>query len=338
MQKIKKLLLTLLISYVVVLSVNIAANYDYYLSGGNWRFSVGFSLSITTLGWLGFVLLYDLLFSKMIDWKKHPNRSLLTAVLISGVYGVLLMVVFMKVMVMTGMMNEQPQSEYVNNAIYSALFSMLIGLIVTGMEFLKQWKKSAEDNERMKAEMISSQFEALKNQVNPHFLFNSLNTLAAIIPEKPEVAIDFVQQLSRVFRYALQNSEQNMVTISEELRIIQSYLFLNKQRFGDKLRTDIRIAPAVAEQKILTHALLILVENAIKHNEISTNHPLDISIAAEDGCITVANNLRLKQVPEPSTGIGLSNIRNRYRLVSERTVTVSVTAHQFIVKIPILPA
>jgi len=327
---------TLLISYAVVMSVNLTANYRYYAAGNDWRFSVFFSLGVTTIGWLGYVVLFGQVFRRYINWKRHPNTSLAFAVVVSGLYGILLMLTIMKAIVWTGYIKEQPTGAYIENCIYSALFSMLIGLIVSGREFLMQWKRSVEDSERMRAEMIRSQYEVLKTQVNPHFLFNSLNTLAAIIPEKPVVAVDFVQQLSKVFRYSLQHSEENTTTVAEEMKIVTSYLFLNRQRYDDKLQTRIQVSEAEGQKTIITQSVLMLVENAIKHNEISTESPLCISIYTEGDMLVVQNNLQPKRIAEPSTRIGLQNIRRRYSIVTQREVQVIQQPDAFIVKLPML--
>ncbi|MGN6477626.1 MAG: sensor histidine kinase [Flavipsychrobacter sp.] len=336
MQKIRRLIITLLISYAVVLIVNIAGNYQYYAAGNDWTFSVSFSLIVTTIGWLGYTILHQLIFRHILDWKHRPNLSLLMAVVISGIYGVLLMVFVMKGMVWFLGYKEQPQYDYINNSIYAALFSMLIGLAITGSEFLRQLKKSAEDNERMKAEMVRSQYEVLKSQVNPHFLFNSLNTLAAIIPGKPDVAVNFVQQLAKVFRYSLQYGESNTVPIEIELKIVRSYLFLNTQRFEGKLEANITISDASIEKHIVTQSLLMLVENVIKHNEISKENPLTLTITEERDYLVVCNNLQRRQIHEPSTRIGLQNIRNRYALVTDVPVVFTEDANTFTVKIPML--
>lgn len=336
MKNIKRRIYTLLIAYAVVMSVNLAGNYEYYAAGYDWKFSVFFSLGVTTVGWLGYVLMYELLFKKIINWKQRPNISLALAVVISGIYGIGLMSFIMKALVWMGITKEQPAEAYVENCIYSALFSMLIALIINGREFLMQWKRSAEDNERMRAEMIRSQYEVLKTQVNPHFLFNSLNTLAAIIPEKPSVAVDFVEQLSKVFRYSLQHSEENTTTVAAEMKIVAAYIFLNKQRYDDKLQTDIRVGDEVKDKIIITQSVLMLVENAIKHNEISAGSPLLVSIFTEGDMLVVKNNLQPKRIPEESTHIGLQNIRRRFSLIAKKEVQVIQQKEAFIVKIPML--
>jgi len=334
---LKKLLITLAISYVIVLGVNLTVNFQYYRAGNDWRFSIIFSLTVTTLGWLGYILLNELFFKKYLNWKKKPNSNLLLSVLISGLYGVILMILVMKSLVWFFHFKEHSLYDYTNNSMYAVLISMLIGLVVNGQEFLKQWRKSAEENELMKQEMLRSQYEILKSQVNPHFFFNSLNTLNTLIPEDAEIARHFVQQLSRVFRYSLENMEEVSVTIDIELNIVRSYLFLYKQRFGPKLMLHIDIAASVLSLHIITHSLLTLVENCIKHNEISSANPLSVDIYNEGNeYLVVQNTYRPKTLSEKSTGIGLPNIVDRYKLITDKPIIIDNNAVLYVVKIPIL--
>jgi len=337
MNNFKKLLITLLISYVVVLIVNLAANYPYYAAGNDWRFSVFFSIIVTTIGWVGYILLYNLFFKKHLNWKKKPNENLILSVIISGVYGIILMVLVMKSLVWFFHSKEHTMYAYTNNSIYAVLFTMLIGLIINGQEFLRQWKKSAEENEQMKREMLRSQYEILKSQVNPHFFFNSLNTLNTLIPENPEVAGQFVKQISKVFRYSLQKREEQTVSLETELNIVQSYLFINQQRFGGKLVVNIQIDDSVLPLHIITHSLLTLVENCMKHNEISQANPLSVNIY-NDGevYLVVSNTYRPKALSEISIGIGLPNIVDRYKLVTDKPITIEKENGMFTVKIPLL--
>src|ERR1700743_1430289 len=129
MNNFKTIIITLLIAYVLVLSVNLTANYPYYAAGNDWRFSVFFSITVTTIGWGGYILLYNLFFKRYLNWKKKPNENLLLSVLISGIYGVVLMVLVMKSLVWFFHSNEHTMYAYTNNSIYAVLFTMLIGLI-----------------------------------------------------------------------------------------------------------------------------------------------------------------------------------------------------------------
>jgi len=332
---IKKAISALLIAYALVLGVNIIMNYSYYTHGGDWRYSVCFSLAATTLGTIGGITAVAFVMHRL-NWHKRPALTFLFSILIFIVYGVLLMVGTMKAMVWLLGFNDQPIDNYIGNTVYSVLFTLIIGLIISGREFLRNLQEAARDNERMKLAVLQSQYETLKNQVNPHFLFNALNTLVSLIPAQPEKAVAFVEQMARVMRYSLQHSDDNTIALKDELAVVRSYLFLNAQRFEDKLIAEINVNDAVLQRNILTHSLLMLVENAIKHNEISHGKPLRIKILSEDDKVVVRNSLQRKSIPEPSTGIGLENIRKRYAYVTSLPVTITETGETYTVSLPLL--
>jgi sensor histidine kinase YesM len=332
----KKTIITLFVTYALVLAVNITANYELYKTGEYWQFSIPFSLSVATIGWLGYMLMYKLFFKNYLDTKRNPNVSLLLSVIISGLYGVLLMLLVMRSLVWFFHHEEQPIFNYTNNALYAALLAMLLGLIVNGQDFLKQLKTSAEENERMKKDILQAQYQALKNQVSPHFFFNTLNTLATLIPEDPVVAVNFVHQLSKVFRYSLQTGDEKTVSLETELKVVQAYLFLNEQRFNGKLSASVSVSDEALPMHIVPHALLMLVENGVKHNEISSAYPLTIHVFNEQNkYLVVANNYKPKKQTEISTGLGLNNITERYKLLTDNNVVIEID-NNFTVKIPLL--
>lgn len=335
MKVIKKTLNVVFVANALVLAVNLAANYRYYAAGNDWRYSVFFSLSITTLGVLSGALLLAPLFSKY-NWTKYPTLKLLLSVLIFAVYGLALMYAAIKLSAVLFRLDYGNKTDiFITNATFSILFSIIIGLIISGRNFLAELKNSIEDNEHMKQEMIRSRYETLKSQVNPHFLFNSLNTLTVMIPQQPDVAVQFVEQMSKVFRYSLQYSNEQTVEIETELKVVRSYLFLNEQRFNDKLNVSIRIDDNVLRRKIVTQSLLMLAENAIKHNEISMERPLSLDIYSEHDYLVVANTLQPKAIMEQSTKVGLENIKKRYGLASDMPVVIE-ERECFKVKIPLL--
>ena len=326
----------LLIAYIIVIVLNLCSNFRYYSSGHPWAPSMFFSLAVTTLGVLGGSLLARLFF-RTCNWSDKPTLKILRAVFILAIYGVVLMMVVMQSMQFFFHYGYPSTQEYIEDCSYSALLSMIIGLMICGQQFLVQLKKSIEDNEHIKQEMIQSRYETLKSQVNPHFLFNSLNTLTVMIPNQPDVAVSFVEQLSKVFRYSLQHSDEHTIALATELKVVKSYLFLNEQRYNSKLTADIKIDAAAENKKILTQALLMLVENAIKHNEISHENPLTVSIYDEGDFLVVKNTLQRKTLIEPSTNVGLENIRKRYALATDTPVEVYENNGFFTVKIPLLP-
>lgn len=188
----------------------------------------------------------------------------------------------------------------------------------------------------LQEENIVSQFETLKSQVNPHFLFNSLNVLTSLIYIDQDKAAKFVVQLSRVYRYALENRERDLVELQEEMPFVESYIFLLKTRFENNLIVEMEIGKGEGHKKIAPMVIQMLLENAIKHNVISRSKPLTIRLETADGAISVANNLQLKSSTEVSSRIGLENIRKRYEYLTRKKISVSDDNGFFRVEIPLL--
>ena len=223
----------------------------------------------------------------------------------------------------------------------------VIGGIYESMRYFNLWKKTSLEKEQLEKQNLESQLAGLKSQVNPHFLFNSLNTLVHLIPENPDSAVKFVQKLSKVYRYILEMRDASTTPLSTELEFLNAYVFLLKERFGDNLHVDIDDAicedalleteSSVCEKHVVPLSLQILFENAIKHNIISTQRPLTISVSIENKeRLIVKNNLQRKNQVQEGTGVGLENIRNRYQLVSQKDVDIIVTKESFIVSLPLL--
>ena len=214
----------------------------------------------------------------------------------------------------------------------------LFVLILTASIFLllRRRDKKLKEKSTIERERIQSQFETLRNQINPHFLFNSFNTLISTISKDQELAIDYVQQLSDYFRTILEQRDKETITLEEELELVKRYLFLQKQRFGENLKVEISIDKNLDAFIIPPLTLQLLVENAIKHNIIARAKNLHVSILAEDQKLIVKNNLQEKTQKEPSTGVGLSNIINRFRILFNKEIEIIKTENEFIVHLPLI--
>ncbi|BAV04633.1 Histidine kinase [Filimonas lacunae] len=327
----------LLVAYAVVLAVNLLTNGWNYIHGhGNWKTSLLFALGITTLGWLSFTWLLDALLEKWFDWKNHATRSFVLFILLSALYGAVLMLAYTRVV---SMLFQIPVStgEYIMDMSFSVLITVIITLITTVNYFLRQWKNGITEAAALKTAILESKFETLKNQVNPHFLFNAFNTLTSLIKEDSDKAVVLVHQLAKVFRYSLQTADKNTINAGQELQVTLSFLQVSQQRFVDKLFYTSHLPEEKQALQIVSHSLLMLVENAIKHNEISAARPLHIHIYAEAHYLCVANTLQIKRAIDSSNGIGLTNMQQRYRHLTDTPVCIEETPHQFIVKIPLLP-
>ena len=188
------------------------------------------------------------------------------------------------------------------------------------------------NEERLKREALALQYESLKNQVNPHFLFNSLNALTSLIERDRDASINYVKQLSAVFRYVLEQNGQKLVPVETELKFIESYNYLQQIRFGNNLTISISIKDA--DFMIVAMALQILIENAVKHNEISEDYPLVINIFDDNQSLIVENNIQPRSNLPDSNLIGLKNIEFQYEFLSGKKIEISDSDGRFIVKLP----
>ena len=229
----------------------------------------------------------------------------------------------------------------VRHKIAMTIGSFIITFLILGIYetvgFYTLLQKSLLVQEKLKHENVRSQLEGLKNQVNPHFLFNSLNTLSYIIPEDSEKGVKFVQKLSKVYRYILEIRDSKLIPVEEELEFLKSYTFLLKERFGENLNIKYDIPKENLKDKILPLSLQILFENAIKHNVISKKKPLTIDVSVENNKrLIVRNNLQKKKMTMNGTKLGLENIKNRYLFFSDLKVEILETDEYFVVILPLI--
>jgi len=195
---------------------------------------------------------------------------------------------------------------------------------------------SAEREEREKG-VAQAQFESLKNQINPHFLFNSLNVLASLVQVDADLSEKFIDQLARSYRYLLEQKDKDLVPLKTEIDFVHSFTFLLKIRFEEKLKVNIRLDPETLGYYIAPLTLQLLIENAVKHNVISAETPLVIDIYNEgDDFLVVSNNLQLRDILLPSTGVGQNNIKSRYKLFTKTEVVFTVDNDEYVVRIPFI--
>lgn len=214
----------------------------------------------------------------------------------------------------------------------------IISIIVNEGQFTyHQWKQAIVEAERLEKINWESRYEGLKQQVNPHFLFNSINTLSSLIYEDKTEAGRYVKEMSRVYRYLLRNNDDELVPLQTELGFIQSYYHLLKTRFGAGVQLHLDVPQRLASCLLPPLTLQMLVENAVKHNNLSKDAPLTIHIVGTaDGRLSIRNNLQKKQGFIDSTGIGLNNIREKYRLLGLPDVQLQTNDREFMVTIPLV--
>ena len=216
-------------------------------------------------------------------------------------------------------------------------FAVVVSILYGRIFFLMLQRQAVEvENERLKTENLSTRYNMLVNQINPHFFFNSLNSLAMLVREKhDDKALTYIDQLSYTFRYIIQNGQSTLMTLDEELKFVEAYSYLFKIRYADKLFFDIDIEEKYRTWTLPALSLQPLIGNAVKHNTITRSKPFHISIRTEQGWLVVANPKVPKIEPEPSTGIGLENLRNRWHLITGRDIEIIDTDKEFVVRMPL---
>ncbi len=218
---------------------------------------------------------------------------------------------------------------------FFALISILYNAIYSGEHFFREWRKSLVEAEKLKTEQLAAQYEMLRNQVNPHFLFNSINTLIGLIQEDKELAVEYGHEFAKVYRYVLEQSKKELVSLEDELGLIKTHITLLKARFGDQLKINLNI-DEIQGYLLPPLTLQMLLENAIKHNIINKQSKLKIDFVQKADKLVISNNINRKKLNGTSTGLGLDNIRKRFNYLSDREVTVEESENVFRVILPLL--
>ncbi len=283
-------------------------------------------------------LYFDYLNHKVV-WKKYAKYRLWITGL-GGVAITMLGILWIRITTNIGFEGESWEEFVDGERPIFYVVALLITIVVTvffhAFYFYKSWQEKKVKEQKIIAGSASARFDALKNQLDPHFLFNSLNVLTSLIEEEPEQAQKFTTSLSKVYRYVLEQKNKDLVTVDEELNFARTYVRLLKMRFEDSIVFDIPENCSNPEAKIVPLSLQLLLENAVKHNIVTASKPLYLKVYEEDGMLIVSNNLQEKQVVKKSSGVGLQNIRQRYNILTDREVTINKTPSQFSVGLPML--
>lgn len=273
-----------------------------------------------------------------ISWLHYPLKRFFVELISVSTYAFVVSYILSSVYVYFFFGNYHLQNfpwiELLAQTKLPIIISLGITAFMTSRSFLLDWRKEAIASEKIRADRFQGQFQSLKDQLNPHFLFNSLNTLTNLVYQDQEKAAQFIQQLSRVYRYLLEVQQEELVTLEEEVQFANNYLGLQKLRFGDNLRFSINYLSKTALVPPLT--LQLLLENAIKHNVISQESPLIIEVMEKEEMLEVQNSLRRKiTFGEESTGVGLQNINARLAYFKTELQIVEANEY-FLVKVPLL--
>jgi sensor histidine kinase YesM len=289
---------------------------------------------------LVYIFLYTLLYTislyaanalvyAYLDRKFSGNRFSTRRIVIGflGSFVISLAIIFLLRIVEDVVINQRTFAEFLHNEnpanyFFAVVITFIISLASYTIGFYKAYKENQVKEQKIIAGTVSAQFESLKNQIDPHFLFNSLNVLSSLIEENQESAQRFTTFLSKVYRYVLEQKDKELVPIEEELSFAKTYMNLLKMRFENSLFYELPSEVPNPEAKVVPLSLQLLLENTVKHNVVSEKRPLHIRIFIENDYLAVQNDLQKKEIMQDRRGVGLQNIVNRYALITRRTVFV----------------
>lgn len=287
--------------------------------------------------WKGNDLISDII-SRKFPWTVNPTKTFKWNVILSSIYNTVALFFIITLFYANIIQGPFHLREHLSAILVNTITSSLASFFIWGAMFLKRffegYKSYIQQEEQHKRELAIYQYEMLKNQVNPHFLFNSLNVLTSLVETDSESATKFIRKLAELYRYVLDVKDKELVPLSEELKIAEAYIFMQKNRFGDSLMVSNSVV--ANSKRIVPLALQMLIENAVKHNVISADRPLAIHIFEEDGFLVCENNLQKKTVLPSSNTIGLSNIKSRYAFLCPAPMEYGERDGAFVVRVPIL--
>ncbi|WP_373055975.1 2TM domain-containing protein [Zunongwangia sp. H14] len=333
---LKILKIALVISLIVVVLDAIFGSFrlENLLQWKVWTMYFFYSFVLTLLN-----AIYFDFFRKKIGWK---NAGLKRVALASGGSIILTLIGFFfcrlvnYTIVKDSSLNEFLENESLRYYLFPLLFTTLVSLFFHLIYFYKALQEQKVTEQKIIAGTASAKFESLKNQIDPHFLFNSLNVLTSLIDENPEQAQKFTTSLSKIYRYVLEQKDKELVNLEEELAFAVTYMKLLKMRFENSIFYEVPEKLSSPDAKVVPLSLQLLLENTIKHNVVSENRPLKIKIFEEDGYLVIENNLQKKEVIHQRKGVGLQNIVDRYGLITNRKVTIEENRAFFKVRLPVL--
>jgi sensor histidine kinase YesM len=294
-----------------------------------------FSIGIGYPSWKGIAYVFSLL-DKRVPWLKSPIKRLVLQVVLLILLSLIVIIIaaFIWLLISEEVTFRNVGDSAIKNLEIIVPFLLLTLVITNGVQFFIKWRQAAIREEELKRAHLALQYQSLKDQLRPHFLFNSLSSLVTLIGRDQEKATQFVHRLSDVYRYVLDQTENELVPVGDELKFLEDYVFLQKIRYGENLQVIINLH-LEKNLMVIPLSLQMMVENAIKHNVVSAEHPLTVDLQSDEkDRIVIRNNIHRKRDMEGSPGLGLNNLRKRISVFSDDPLRVEETPGSFTVIIP----
>ena len=291
---------------------------------------------ITVLLWEG-NLQIDSYLDKKISWITSPNERIIAQIVTNLVYTILVLIISISVINyfkfgVFELFNPKLREVFIPTII----ITFLVVMVDIANHFFKSWKASLIEVEKHKTESVNAQLQNLKNQLNPHFLFNNLSVLTSLVYKNQDKAAEFINELAKVYRYVLDTKNAELVTLQEELDFLNHYLYLLKIRFEDSVSFEIKIEEGNKSDYILPMCLQTVVENTIQHNEASQANPLKVLIYSQNNSLVIENTIKPRSNDVTSSKTGLKNIEMRYSFYTDKKVIVSNNEEIFKVILPLI--
>ncbi len=339
-QKLLKLLLILAVGIqIIVISYNHLSGFYPLDSPAHFflRLLRGVSLGLIA----GFLIaIPDLLIIRYLNKTFQWNSRVLPRVLIQLGLSILLAFIGSTLVTLFANLISKYTEELISVLVYNALIygvvNILLMVILEGWLFFEESNKAKITAEKLERELSQIRFDVLKSQINPHFMFNSLNVLSGLIDKDVTKAQLFIEEFSHIYRYVLETIEKPVVTLEQELGFVRSYIFLQQIRYGENLTYDVNLPAAMIELFMPPLSLQVVLENSIKHNIVNESRPLHIDISSEGSWLIVKNTIQPKISKGISTGLGQKNLVKRYAMISDDTPVFMIDANYYIAKLPLI--
>jgi len=300
-----------------------------------WEFDIILITIIVLIIWEG-NLQIDKWLNEKYSWLENPQKrlfiQLVTSILFTSVALFLFMFTLHQIKFGDGRLFNRKMMETFTPAL---LFTFALSAVYIGNQFFKAWKQSLVEVEKYKAESANAQLQNLKNQISPHFLFNNLSVLTSLVYKNQDKAVEFINELSKVYRYVLDNNTE-LVTLQDEMDFLNHYIYLLKIRFENSISFEININEHQQQAFVLPMSLQMLVENTIQHNETSQANPLKVSIYTKENSLIIENKIQPRSDFNESTKIGLTNLKSRYSFFTDEKIEILNDFKSFKVILPLI--
>jgi sensor histidine kinase YesM len=323
----------IVILYNHVSGYHVLSGFEYFL----FRLFRGVGLSLI----FGFLLAYPNLFmirflNKIAPWSKKTVQRIFIQFCFSVIVALVVSISFTLFANALSPYSESLRGVLVNNALIFSVVNILVMTILEGWIFYNESKRAELVAKNLQEELSQIKFEVLKSQINPHFMFNSLNVLSGLIDQDAGKAQLFIDEFSHIYRYVLETIEQPVVPLEKELDFMRSYLFLQQIRYGDNLSHSVNIPAHLLKLVLPPLSLQVVLENAIKHNIINESKPLKIEVFSQNNHLVVKNNIQPKISMGKSTGLGLKNLTKRYAMICPDEPVFSIETNDYLAKLPLI--